>query len=977
LIHSHSFRFLQHNNQNKLATSLTAKTLTSTMDDLDSFAEVLGRLRSKSRDPLSSRVSSVTAAIADVAKDGEITPGKVYASSVTTLEGILQQEDIDTDTLLDTLYTQSALLKILAAVVPHVAPSTLQATIGLTSRVLRAVVASILSLFNETDDNTNDGMGAAVLGTKDGLGATNTVLMHACAAVGEVLRQLPVTAEDSVVRQLLNGTLLPLLQDSSRPKVQAAAKDALSGLVMQSCHPSILQTTTKYTNAMIDRFQKHQLSSSSSHQQSASQNMIELMGFLNPTLTALDFTAIGGRIMTILVDLLNLESSSITSSARPTFVATKSHASTLHILTINAILSTILSLLENTRDEGHLSGDATKQKVFETRLDSFAARVLASLVQCKSTLVFREGAADVDLLESGRLVYGQVMLSASQRLVGSDKDESVEIGAKLLPLVLQQLLGLSTPISQDETESSSAGNSLFVEVSQLFRTDLQRLKEANSDIHASTSEACLRVLKSGIDPPFNDIYGPVLRPLAVLLQQMSLENDAAVECIKVVVQLRCSPAIREGSQRLIDEALVLLVEGIGVEAFWRVIDFSVLCVQEKKKAIPNRYSWIFDILRSSVIGNNRTHLAFFQTEVLPLARKCDALFANSEGSKGTMLRSQVINLWGLFPIFCRFPADVATTFPNLAPILIKAMNDERYPEFVGIVCNGLDVLYTGVLERKNDFQELIDGDEAASVREEAETLGQLSLKILPCLFKVVDSLHEIKSNVSDGDGMEIDRLSRNDDASQVSAVTQAIASIARLAPKQQIQSLFSKVVQRMLQASQSEDKQMIEKICSLLALAQALVVSECLEEASVDLLYRALKPLVRTDETPTKVQKRAYKLLCEICHRYHAFIAKPDRLKDILDLLSNTSATSQIAARFMRLKCLTFVVEGLQSSPKALRQVRWELAKSRLDSFVGITHRHHASNCRTSQTLWQVKPSYASKTQTPKPGSLPTSCCSQ
>ena len=56
------------------------------MDDFDSFSDVLGRLRSRNRDPLSLRVSSVTAAIADVAEDG-VTPGRVYASAVTTLEG--------------------------------------------------------------------------------------------------------------------------------------------------------------------------------------------------------------------------------------------------------------------------------------------------------------------------------------------------------------------------------------------------------------------------------------------------------------------------------------------------------------------------------------------------------------------------------------------------------------------------------------------------------------------------------------------------------------------------------------------------------------------------------------------------------------------------------------------------------------------------------------------------------------------------
>jgi ribosomal RNA-processing protein 12 len=201
-------------------------------------------------------------------------------------------------------------------------------------------------------------------------------------------------------------------------------------------------------------------------------------------------------------------------------------------------------------------------------------------------------------------------------------------------------------------------------------------------------------------------------------------------------------------------------------------------------------------------------------------------------------------------------------------------------------------------------------------------MGRVSLKILPSLFKLVDSLHETQGKPSSGDEMDTrDNADGNKDAFRILAVTQSIASIARLAPKAQIQSLFTKVVQRMLQASQSEDDKMTEKMCSLLTLSQALVVSECLDESSMLLLYRSLKPLIRTDETPPRIQKRAYKLLAEICKRYHSFVAEGERLKEVMELLSNTSATSQVSARFMRLKCLSFVVEGFEGSAQEVRQV--------------------------------------------------------
>lgn len=229
----------------------------------------------------------------------------------------------------------------------------------------------------------------------------------------------------------------------------------------------------------------------------------------------------------------------------------------------------------------------------------------------------------------------------------------------------------------------------------------------------------------------------------------------------------------------------------------------------------------------------------------------------------------------------------------------------------------------GAWDRLKSNEELIDSDEASPARLDVETLGELSMKLLPTLFKLVDSLHDTGVSKAD-DEMIVETIDSagEKDAARVTAVTQAIASIARLTPKAQIQGLFTKVVQRMLQTSQlSGDETMVEKMCSLLALSQALVASECLEDSGVSLLYRSVRPLIRTDETPPRIQKRAYKVLAEICKRYHTFVADPERLQEVLELLSSTSATSQVSARSMRLKCLNFVADGFGKSLIQDRQV--------------------------------------------------------
>ena len=239
-----------------------------------------------------------------------------------------------------------------------------------------------------------------------------------------------------------------------------------------------------------------------------------------------------------------------------------------------------------------------------------------------------------------------------------------------------------------------------------------------------------------------------------------------------------------------------------------------------------------------------------------------------------------------------------------------------------IVCGALAVLANGVYERLAEFEELVESGEGEEVRAEANAIASETPKLLPSLFKLVDSLHatQPQSNKKEGEEMGIEEDSEMVDSQRnnsegVQVVAGAISALARLAPKPFLQGMFKKVIQRLLEASQS-DEDLSEKMCSLLSLAQALVVSECLDESSIALLYRALKPLIRTDRTTSRVQKRAYKVMAEICQRYHSFVTGDDRLQELCELLTSSIFTSQIAARHMRLKCLNNIVDGFDPSNK-------------------------------------------------------------
>lgn len=231
-----------------------------------------------------------------------------------------------------------------------------------------------------------------------------------------------------------------------------------------------------------------------------------------------------------------------------------------------------------------------------------------------------------------------------------------------------------------------------------------------------------------------------------------------------------------------------------------------------------------------------------------------------------------------------------------------------------LICNGLTTLVESIDEN--------GGFELDQQKGDVTTLGTSSIVLLPVMFKFVSDAHVAMSSGSNskaGVSMDSDesfvRMSDHpvDSFQKLQCVTEAISSLARLAPDEFLRGLFKKLMHRLLEEVQSEAGDS-EKICSLLTLSQALVASEVLDESSISFLYRALKPLIRNDEGGPRVQKRAYKILAEICERHHAFVAEPERLQELSVLLTGTIMTSQISARYMRLKCLSIIVEGFDES---------------------------------------------------------------
>lgn len=224
------------------------------------------------------------------------------------------------------------------------------------------------------------------------------------------------------------------------------------------------------------------------------------------------------------------------------------------------------------------------------------------------------------------------------------------------------------------------------------------------------------------------------------------------------------------------------------------------------------------------------------------------------------------------------------------------------------VSRGLSTLVT-------TFDVTDGGFELDNASADGAALNTAAVLLLPVLFKIVSDTHAAVV-VGTSESIEVDEKSATSSEPsyvRLQCVTEAISAMARLASEDFVSGLFKKIMHRLLEEIQSESGEK-EKVCSLLTLSQALVASKVLDDSSISFLYRALKPLIMNDEEGSRVQKRAYKVLSEICEQNHPFIADVDRLKETTALLTDTVLTSQISARYMRLKCLNIIIEGFDET---------------------------------------------------------------
>ncbi|CAN0187651.1 unnamed protein product, partial [Discosporangium mesarthrocarpum] len=273
-------------------------------------------------------------------------------------------------------------------------------------------------------------------------------------------------------------------------------------------------------------------------------------------------------------------------------------------------------------------------------------------------------------------------------------------------------------------------------------------------------------------------------------------------------------AAMPGVTLALNEAVGFAIEGMGPERVFAVLPLAIPPPPAPPRGVAGRpalgtpagvaeaRAWLLPLLAEHSRAAP-TRLAWFQGNVLALAKECDGI-ARSGQLGVNEARTQgfrVEQLWALFPGFCARPTDIAGAFGALAPVLANAMQDSRYPGILPLVCAGLQVLVVGVqarLEGGGAQGSAMGGPGVvgSAAQADLQTLANTSTRFLPKLFEMVDPGAEAGARAGEG-GQGAGKGALGPD--RVSSVCDAAGALGSVAPPAFLATLFKRLLQKMLQ----------------------------------------------------------------------------------------------------------------------------------------------------------------------------------
>lgn len=390
------------------------------------------------------------------------------------------------------------------------------------------------------------------------------------------------------------------------------------------------------------------------------------------------------------------------------------------------------------------------------------------------------------------------------------------------------------------------------------------------------------------------------------------------DCITVAIQ-----AI--GPEQVLASLPLKLEEAIDAELANRQGDGDGMEVDEQD--VMNAASqetgrlWLVPLLRSGLVGAN---MGFFADAILPQAR---ALGARAEHARNSQSSYEAQRcgaaehaLWSLFPAFANWPSDASDAFPLIAKDLGNALSSRI--DLQGPICEGLKRLIrqgrigAGVYEVDDDDEA---GDGASTI-----AAGEPNDDQMPATFTV---------DIAEAQLAAVSKYARNflpilfnlfvsSPTSRRGELSHTIGAFAKVTDQAQLGGFFRTVLRKLVKVTADDPgapDALVEggddktaRRCTFMDLVFALVSG--LDDQGLEMVYKIAKPACLEKESV--IQKRAYKLLNELCEAQDGKWLEP-RAAEIEELLVSGVDCCLPSARRYRLKVIGKILPALQERDAA------------------------------------------------------------
>ena len=673
------------------------------------FVQVVLALCHPGRDDNSKKTAAVASALVEVIQEKlgadspeKISPAALFASTLNALTSTITS-DTTTGTVVDLASSpQLPLLEILRQVVPYVSssnPNLYLHQFNNTSRALRGVIASIPTAHQSSDQSKISTGWNALL---------RQCIRTASTALNGILVLDNARTMEKEVLKCFHSTILQHFDDSRakvRRQAQACALELLhlsNSLETTGLYSLIPDHMCEYSHHILASFMgmgmgvgadgkkiKTRTTETDFEKKDKAVRLLHLLSFLDSSLLV---TKAKGRL-TIGQDLMKLLEFAIGADKTD-------NQNNNAVMVANGALTALLQIFDNSNREVQ---DADETSAAE---DAFCAQKWAALLQANGKVVActkngNDGGGEC------RTLYARCIVAITIRLISEDISEALKpvmkaLVPKLLPLSFTTIINCVG----DEDISQEAAQSICAELGRLIRSEgLKSLLEEEVKMggEGKCMDACVAAMHKILHYRYKTNWDgslPCLASLVVTIVHGMIPPSGSDEATLAKMQSRVKPLVGglvqlyadvddKGSKQIVEFAIGTIVEGVGAEIFMGLVNLGEGPKDSNVAhgAVSNERAWLLNVIKSSLSADSspyRPRLAFFQSHVLGLARKCDAGSAgdNLTAVEASIQRSRVLDLWCLFPSFCLHPLDIELTFPTLAQTVLRAMGDKRYPELL-------------------------------------------------------------------------------------------------------------------------------------------------------------------------------------------------------------------------------------------------------------------------------------------------------